>query len=71
MIMAGGPPPTFTIQHREGKARAGVLVTRHGSIATPATLMYTRRGNSLNLTPDLIASLKPLPQAFQLNVLQL
>lgn len=63
--------PSFTIQHRDGQARAGVITTKHGSISTPATLLYTRRGNPLNLTPDLIAKLKPLPQAFQLNILQL
>ncbi len=65
------PPPSFSIAATDGKARAGVISTRHGSIETPAALLYTRRGNPQNLTPDMVARLQPQPQAYQLDAMQL
>ena len=62
----------FTIQAQEGLARAGVLLTRHGGIATPAALLFTRRGGALHLTPDMLERLRPHgAQALQINAMQL
>lgn len=59
----------FTLSATEGKARAGQLTTKHGTIQTPAALIYTRRGGPLSMTPDLIETLQP--QGFQVDVLHL
>lgn len=65
-------PACFTIKARDGRARAGVLATpRHGSLETPAALLYTRRGFPMSLTPDMIATLDPPVQGYQVDVMQL
>ena len=62
----------FTALHTDGEARSGVLRLASGrEIATPAMLVYTRRGGVLNLTPDLQETLQPDVQALHLNALQL
>jgi hypothetical protein len=60
----------FSLHAQDGLARLGKLVTKHGSISTPASLLYTRRGNSLFLTPDMLQKLKPLAEAVQINAVQ-
>lgn len=55
----------------EGGARAGTLLTRHGVIRTPTALIYTRRGGSMYLTPDMLEKLKPEAQGVQINAMQL
>jgi queuine/archaeosine tRNA-ribosyltransferase len=48
----------FNITATDGLARCGTLLTRHAQLATPAPLIYTRRGGALFLTPDLLARLR-------------
>jgi queuine/archaeosine tRNA-ribosyltransferase len=69
-IAAAAAAP-FTVQHTDGKARAGVLKTAHGVLLTPASMVYTRRGNPVNLTPDMIQRLQPQPAGFQVNIMSL
>lgn len=61
----------FTVNSSSDGARAGVLATPSGSIATPALLVYTHRGGVLNLTPDLLEKLGPEVQGLQIDALQL
>lgn len=62
----------FSIHHVDGDARTGVLrLDADREISTPGVLVYTRRGGALNLTPDLLQTLKPDLQAVQLQVMQL
>ena len=62
----------FSVQAAEqGLARAGTLITGRGAIRTPTALLYTRRGGSLNLTPDMLDKLRPAAQGVQINALQL
>ncbi len=49
----------FQVEATDGKARAGTLKTKHGSIQTPGCLLYTKKGSMLNLTPDMVAKLGP------------
>jgi hypothetical protein len=60
----------FALHAQDGLARLGKLVTKHGTISTPASLLYTRRGSSLFLTPDMLQRLKPLAEAVQINAIQ-
>jgi queuine tRNA-ribosyltransferase subunit QTRTD1 len=60
----------FALHAQDGLARLGKLVTKHGTISTPASLIYTRRGNSLYLTPDMLQRLKPLAEAVQITAMQ-
>jgi queuine/archaeosine tRNA-ribosyltransferase len=62
----------YRITSTDGEARTGLLVLNNGrEINTPAMLLYTRRGGSLHLTPDLLDTLRPDAQALQLNVFSL
>jgi hypothetical protein len=62
----------FQITSSDGEARSGTLVLPHGrEITTPGMLLYTRRGGSLHLTPDLLDTLRPNAQALQLSVFSL
>ncbi|KAL6749680.1 tRNA-guanine(15) transglycosylase-like protein [Haematococcus lacustris] len=61
---------TFSIGSTDGAARTGSLSTAHGQISTPASLVYTRRGGCMSLTPDIISRLQPAPQGMQVSVLQ-
>ena len=62
----------YHISSTDGEARAGTFVLPNGrEISTPAMLLYTRRGGSLHLTPDLLDTLRPDAQALQLNVFSL
>ncbi|KAL4857432.1 Queuine tRNA-ribosyltransferase accessory subunit 2 [Chlorella vulgaris] len=65
----GGLPGMFTIDRIDGGARCGVLSTPSGKIVTPDFLVYTHRGSPLNLTPDMLETLKDV-QALSLDVLQ-
>lgn len=64
----------FTICHRDGQARVGLLQSKRGDdsggapIQTPHFLIYTYRGGAVNLTPDLLHELGG-NVALQLNVL--
>lgn len=62
--------PTFNVRAKDGHARVGQLVTKHGSIPTPTALIYTRRGGPMGLTPDLLEKLQPT-FGVQIDVLQL
>lgn len=62
----------YKVQSTDGEARSGTLALPSGrEIATPAMLVYTRRGGALHLTPDLLSNLKPDAQALQMNVFNL
>jgi queuine/archaeosine tRNA-ribosyltransferase len=61
----------FDVHTTDGAARTGTLSTPHGNIATPALLLYTRRGGVLNLTGDLLESLRPEPKALQIDATHL
>ncbi|GAX79060.1 hypothetical protein CEUSTIGMA_g6500.t1 [Chlamydomonas eustigma] len=64
------PSPSFTLTAKSGKARCGTLNTVFGGpVLTPASLMYTRRGVTPNLVPDMLRRLDPNPTAFQVDVL--
>ncbi|KAI7838261.1 hypothetical protein COHA_007950 [Chlorella ohadii] len=61
----------FAVSHRDGDARSGELSTPNGTIATPGLLVYTHRGGSMNLTPDMLEPLRAAGlQGLQLDVLQ-
>jgi tRNA-guanine family transglycosylase len=60
----------FALHAQDGLARLGKLVTKHGTISTPGSLIYTRRGNSLFLTPDMLQRLKPQAEAVQITAIQ-
>lgn len=65
---------SFAIDANSGGARAGVLSipSRGLALATPALLVYTRKGLPLNLMPDLLAELKDEGAlALQLNTMHL
>lgn len=63
----------FTLQAAaEGAgARAGTLLTARGALRTPTALVYTRRGGSMHLTPDMLEKLRPAAQGVQINAMQL
>lgn len=62
----------FAVKHSDADARCGELSTPHGAIATPGLLVYTHRGGSMNLTPDLLEPLRAAGlQGLQLDALQL
>lgn len=61
----------FTLSATDGLARVGMLITRHTNMATPAPLLYTRRGGCMYLTPDMLEKLRPQAQMVQIDVLQL
>jgi queuine tRNA-ribosyltransferase len=45
-------PSTFSILHRCGSARLGVLQTPHGAVQTPAFMAVGTRGSIKGVTPD-------------------
>jgi queuine/archaeosine tRNA-ribosyltransferase len=61
----------FGVTAQDGLARCGNLITRHAAVATPTAMLYTRRGGSMYLTPDMLAKLRPEAQLLQVNVMQL
>jgi queuine/archaeosine tRNA-ribosyltransferase len=67
----------FQVSVQDGLARAGAVVTKHATIATPAPMLYTRRGTAVFLSPDMLERLRPSaagPGAqllLQVNALQL
>jgi hypothetical protein len=61
----------FKVVATDGLARAGVLATSSSTMTTPGMLIYARRGMPLNLTPDMLDTLKPLASAVQINALHL
>lgn len=62
----------FVVTATDGEARCGTLTLPRGpQVQTPGVLIYMRRGGALNLTPDLLDTLRPDAQALQLNVLNL
>ena len=62
---------TFQITATDGGARAGRLVTPHGTVQTPAALMYTRLGSAMFLGTDMLDKLRGHGAALQLNVMHL
>ena len=50
---------TFTIQHTEGAARRGEIVTRHGTIQTPVFMPVGTRASVKGLTTDQLQQLGP------------
>lgn len=60
----------FEVSQQDGKARTGTLQTQHGTISTPASLLYSRRGGVLNLTPDMLERLGPLANGVLVDALQ-
>ena len=54
---------SFTVQHTDGSARAGLLNGR----PTPAHILYTYRGLPYSLTPDLMDALGPAAETLHLD----
>src|SRR6266498_3996238 len=46
----------FHVPHRDGPARAGVLTTPHGPVATPAFMPVGTQATVKGLTPDQLAA---------------
>lgn len=62
----------FQISVQDGLARCGLLsLPKSAPIATPAPMLYTRRGSAVNLTPDMLEKLRPAGQLLQISALQL
>jgi queuine/archaeosine tRNA-ribosyltransferase len=61
----------FKATAQDGLARCGVVISKQTPISTPAPMLYTRRGSSMFLTPDLLEKLRPEAQLVQINALQL
>ena len=64
-------PSTFHITATDGGARAGRLVTPHGTVQTPAALMYTRLGSAMYMGTDMLDKLHGHGAALQLDVMHL
>ena len=47
-------PLTFTVEHRDGAARAGVLATPHGAVQTPVFMPVGTQATVKGLTPDML-----------------
>ena len=62
---------TFHVTATDGGARAGRLVTPHGTVQTPAALIYTRLGSAMYLGSDMLEKLRGHGAAVQLNVMHL
>lgn len=60
----------FKATAQDGLARCGVVISKT-PISTPAPMLYTRRGSSMFLTPDMLEKLRPEAQLVQINALQL
>ncbi len=50
-------PITFTVEHQSGKARAGTLITAHGTIRTPIFMPVGTYGSVKSVDPDDLRSL--------------
>lgn len=63
----------FKTTAQDGLARCGQLVISKNSpaITTPTPMLYTRRGASISLTPDMLEKLRPEAQLLQVTALQL
>lgn len=62
----------FQVAVQDGLARSCVITLSSGkAIATPAPMLYTRRGSSISLTPDMLEKLRPEGQLLQICALQL
>lgn len=61
----------FKATAQDGLARCGVVISKGAAISTPAPMLYTRRGSSMYLTPDMLEKLRPEAQLLQINALQL
>jgi queuine/archaeosine tRNA-ribosyltransferase len=62
----------FQTTVQDGLARCGVVICKQGPIVTPTPMLYTRRGSSVFLTPDMLEKLRPQgAQLVQVNALQL
>ena len=62
---------TFHITATDGGARTGRLVTPHGTVQTPAALMYTRLGSAMYMGTDMLDKLRGHGAALQLDVMHL
>jgi queuine tRNA-ribosyltransferase subunit QTRTD1 len=68
--MPAAAPPTFSISNRDKKARLGTINTSQNvPVPTPASLVYTRRGAMLHLTPDVVERMSPKPSAYGVDIL--
>src|SRR5262249_14466398 len=56
--MSSGRTPglSFSVVARDGAARAGVLVTRHGEVPTPTFMPVGTQGSVKTLTPEEVAA---------------
>jgi queuine/archaeosine tRNA-ribosyltransferase len=62
----------FKATAQDGLARCGQLViSKNSPITTPTPMLYTRRGASISLTPDMLEKLRPEAQLLQITALQL
>lgn len=61
----------FRVTAREGCARTGILSWKGQDMATPALLLYTRKGSPLNLTPDLVDQLGPEAKGLHIDATHL
>jgi queuine tRNA-ribosyltransferase len=50
-------PGTFTVEHRDGKARAATLVTAHGTVRTPVFMPVGTYGTVKAMSPDELTAL--------------
>lgn len=50
-------PGQFTLEHKSGQARAGVLETAHGKIQTPVFMPVGTRATVKAMTPDELKSI--------------
>ena len=48
---------SFTITHRDGSARTGIISTPHGDIKTPAFIPVATKGTVKSLLPDQVEAL--------------
>lgn len=56
MSVGRTPGFSFSVIARDGAARAGVLVTRHGEVPTPTFMPVGTQGSVKTLTPDEVAA---------------
>ena len=65
---SGADHPMLELTRSDGLARAGSLQLSGHAVELPAMLLYTKRGSTLNLTPDMA---RPLGPAKHVDVTQL
>jgi hypothetical protein len=62
----------FKATAQDGLARCGLLTAISKTpISTPSPMLYTRRGSSMFLTPDMLEKLRREAQLVQITALQL